>query len=100
MSDDESVYRTVLLDVRRPHISSQAMWAEVIKKENATIGEPHRFFLNPNKLVFIARKPTEVDPRTYEADALIAAGSQVQKELLPETSRPLACFASDGNLTF
>ncbi|CAN0279376.1 unnamed protein product [Ectocarpus sp. 12 AP-2014] len=51
-------------------VSRQAMWAEVIKKENATIGVPHRFFLNPNKLVFIARKPTEVDPRTYEADSL------------------------------
>lgn len=45
------------------------MWAEVIKKENAMIGVPHRFFLNPKKLVFIARKPTEVDPRTHEADS-------------------------------
>lgn len=53
------------------------MWAEVIKKENATIGVPHRFFLNPNKLVFVARKPTEVDPRTYEADAL-SAGNQAR----------------------
>ncbi|CAN0312328.1 unnamed protein product [Laminaria digitata] len=53
-------------------VARQAMWAEVIKKENATIGVPHRFFLNPNKLVFIARKPTEVDPRTYEADSLSA----------------------------
>lgn len=50
------------------------MWAEVIKKENAMIGEPHRFFLNPNKLVFIARKPTEVDPRTYEADSFSIGG--------------------------
>lgn len=50
------------------------MWAEVIKKENAAIGIPHRFFLNPNKLVFIARKPTEVDPRTYEADSLLVGG--------------------------
>lgn len=86
-----TILYTVLLDIRRHHVSSQAMWAEVIKKENATIGEPHRFFLNPNKLVFIARKPTEVDPRTYEADALIAAGSQVQVELLPETSHDKPC---------
>ncbi|CAN0391794.1 unnamed protein product [Pylaiella littoralis] len=50
-------------------VSRQAMWAEVIKKENAMIGVPHKFFLNPSKLVFIARKPTEVDPRTYEADS-------------------------------
>lgn len=53
-------------------LCGQAMWAEVIKKENAMIGVPHQFFLNPNKLVFIARKPTEVDPRTYEADSLSA----------------------------
>lgn len=57
-------------------VIEQAMWAEVIKKENAMIGVPHKFFLNPNKLVFIARKPTEVDPRTYEADSL-SAGKQV-----------------------
>lgn len=48
------------------------MWAEVIKKENAMIGVPHRFFLNPKKLVFISRKPTEVDPRTHEADSFAA----------------------------
>lgn len=54
------------------------MWAEVIKKENATIGVPHRFFLNPNNLVFIARKPTEVDPRTYEADSLSAGEKQAR----------------------
>lgn len=53
------------------------MWAEVIKKENATIGVPHKFFLNPKKLVFIARKPTEVDPRTHEADSF-AARDQVR----------------------
>ncbi|CAM9597148.1 unnamed protein product [Discosporangium mesarthrocarpum] len=35
------------------------------------IGEPHKFFLNPNKLVFIARKPTQVDPRNYEEDSLL-----------------------------
>lgn len=61
----------------RAFYGHQAMWAEVIKKENATIGAPHRFFLNPNKLVFIARKPTEVDPRTYEADSL-SAGEQAR----------------------
>lgn len=55
----------------------QAMWAEVIKKENAMIGVPHKFFLNPNKLVFIARKPTEVDPRTYEADSF-STGNRVR----------------------
>lgn len=53
------------------------MWAEVIRKENATIGVPHKFFLNPKKLVFIARKPTEVDPRTHEADSF-AARDQVR----------------------
>ncbi|CAM9232044.1 unnamed protein product [Hapterophycus canaliculatus] len=66
-------------------VARQAMWSEVIKKENATIGVPHRFFLNPNKLVFIARKPTEVDPRTYEADAL-STGNQGTAD--PRASRP------------
>lgn len=54
------------------------MWAEVIKKENAMIGVPHKFFLNPNKLVFIARKPTEVDPRTYEADSFSTGNANVR----------------------
>lgn len=53
------------------------------------IGVPHHFFLNPNKLVFIARKPTEVDPRTYEADSLSVSNQQVGS-YQQENRHPLA----------
>lgn len=45
----------------------------MIRKENAAKGDTHKFFLNPNKLVFLARKPTEIDPRTYEKDSISKA---------------------------
>ncbi|CAM9358131.1 unnamed protein product [Choristocarpus tenellus] len=72
-------------------VARQAMWAETIKKENAMISKPHKFFLNPNKLVFISRKPTEVDPRTYEKDSLLTPEKvsrllDVGKESLLDTS--------------
>eukprot|EP00903_Cladosiphon_okamuranus_P016855 g15543.t2 len=77
-------------------VCRQAMWAEVIKKENATIGEPHKFFLNPKKLVFIARKPTEVDPRTHEADSF-AARDQGNDNLRPSTPATKSADEDEDN---
>ena len=50
-------------------VARNKQWCEMINKENAVIGKPHKFFLNPSKLAFIARKPTECDPSKYEAEA-------------------------------
>ncbi|CAM9338524.1 unnamed protein product [Ascophyllum nodosum] len=73
-------------------VARQAIWAEVIKKENAVICQPHRFFLNPNKSVFMSRKPTEVDPRVYETDSLsegqrVAAGEAFAVKSAQEVGR-------------
>ncbi|KAG5189000.1 hypothetical protein JKP88DRAFT_177378, partial [Tribonema minus] len=54
-------------------VARNKMWVEVINKENAVIGRPHTFFLDPSKLCFLPRKPTEVDPRALAAEA--AAGN-------------------------